>query len=153
MRAPCGRHVQSSNWLHHIADDDDDGKLNRSHQQIIAVNNNHKKKIFICYVLHANLFNFSKRIRVGSKTATTVAGTANNSDDEANDFESTRNKIDNLYFRNLHLNRWNNKQNENWNDEGRDAVRCHHSRRIDGDGMKWSPYHAEKWCDTNNGKL
>lgn len=106
-------------------------------------------------MLYANLFNFSKRIRVELKTASTVAGTTNDGNEEANDFELTRNKIDNLYFRNLHLNRWNNKQNENWNDEGRDVLPLQSTNRQWWNEMvaQVIQYHAEKWCDTNNGKL
>lgn len=39
--------------------------------------------------------------------------------EENQDIKSSRNKIDNLYFHNLHLNRWYNKQWENRDAEGR----------------------------------
>lgn len=76
--------------------------------------NNHKTKIFICYVLHVNLFDSCKRI------LPRWIRMENDNDrcrhrccqrwTRPGDIDATRNKIDNLYIRNLHLNRWNNKQ-------------------------------------------
>lgn len=77
--------------------------------------NNHKKKIFICYVLHTNLFNFpSKRTlrrwnrvyrnrdkRPSSRQSLAATATVSN---------WRWIKIDNLYLRNLHLNREQKKK-------------------------------------------